>query len=58
MDGTVFLALVEKSLDRYEAAFVHLQKQNDRGHIEVQRGNLELTIQVKGVGPYRFFADM
>ena len=58
MDGAIFLELVEKSLDKYETAFLNLQQQNDKGHITVTRQEMELLIDVKHVGPYRFFVDV
>ena len=57
IDGTIFMAKIEDTLSRYEAAFTKLTGQNAPGHLVIKRGDQELSIEVKNVGPYKFTVD-
>ena len=49
--------LVVSTLDRLERSFEALSKDNIPDHLTIKRSELELTIEVKGTGPYRMFVD-
>ena len=49
--------LVFSTLDRLERSFEALAKDNIPDHLIIKRSELELTIEVKGTGPYRMFVD-
>ena len=51
------MAKIEETLNRYEAAFTKLISQNAPGHLIIRRGDQELSIEVKNVGPYKFEVD-
>ena len=49
--------LVVSTLDRLERSFQALAKDNVPDHLTIKREELDLTIEVKGTGPYRMFVD-
>ena len=56
MDSEEFQTLMRATLSKFEKAFIVFVSENDRGHIKVDRkDDFELSIDVNGIGQYRFF---
>ena len=58
IDGGLFLEKVRTTLDQYDRSFQKLITENNSGHIKIIKGEDELTIEVKDIGPYKFTSDV
>jgi frataxin-like iron-binding protein CyaY len=51
------LDLIRTTLDGYERSFEVLKKENNAGHIKIEKTEDDLTIHVKDIGSYKFYSD-